>query len=508
MINRAFGLYCRTRAASIMRRDDVQCQQRWFRTLIEQGTKTQLGRDYDFASIDSIEDYQQRVPLHTYESLAQRYYENGLPPRGGVLWHQPYGYVALSSGTTTAATKRLPLTSEMMAYHQRAAWDVMAWHCHHGGTLNMMNGLCFMLGGSTNLKKQRDFYEGDLSAIATMTSPSFLRHIIFPPRDLALLSDWEEKLERMVTAIVPQRHRVTLLTGATSWLLLLLKRVHNHCGDIPFPNLQLLIHGGMSYGMYHEHLQPLVRNLNGVRREVYPASEAFIAVQDGMAHDDLAPPLRLLSHHGVFYEFVRLQDMKVRHPPAVWLKDVTVGEEYAIVLTTAAGLWRYVIGDTVRFYEKNPPRLKITGRISWFVSAVGEHVSGEELERAVRGAMASLPQLGDIHEYSVGVSLRDDGRGHHDYVIEADTSAPQKKMCEQCAIEIDKIIQKGNSDYMDHRKGDTSLLVPRVCIVPKGFFLGWMKQRGKMGGQNKVPRVINDQKLWRHLWQSAEQASC
>lgn len=499
MLNVLFHHYCQRRARQFLSQDDYANQRALFRTLMRRIAGTKFGRHYQLDETSTLQDYQERVPLFDYETLSHNYFQDGHPPAKGVLWHENIPYVALSSGSTKVASKELPLSREMVASNERAAWDVMAIHSLHAPPLDMSGGISFMLGGSTDFKQQGARAIGDLSAIAHKNVPRFLKKRVFPPDDLAFISDWQEKINLLSARIAPSRHRVTLLSGAPSWMLVLLEKLREQCDDdIPFPNLRLLIHGGMAWTHYHKRFSELVANINQVRREVYAASEGFIALADGIMDNNPYPPLRLLTRHGVFYEFVECDKAHDPHAPAFTLETVKPAQDYAIVVSSMAGLWRYVMGDVIRFTSLVPPRITVQGRLAWTLSALGEHVTGSEIERALNHALTQLPHLGQILEYTVGFEWLAQGKARHVYVIECQGKV-QKKDADKFSSLIDKNLQKGNDDYATHRLKDISLAMPRTYIVTQGTFLAWMQQRGKAGGQNKVPRVITDEHLFSNL---------
>jgi hypothetical protein len=390
-----------------------------------------------------------------------------------ISWPGRIPYLALSSGTTSGTTKYIPVTRAQMAANRGAAFDTLAWHLHAHPRARPFAGLTFLLGGSTALQELAPGVRaGDLSGIAAHEVPWFLRRRAWPPEDLALIPDWDAKL----AALVDQTPRadVRALTGTPSWLLMLLHRMATD-GTLPLPNLELLIHGGVAWAPYRDRIAPFLPP-GCATREVYPASEGFVAIQDRAEGEGM----RLVLDRGCFFEFVPVGELDAPSPTRHWAATIETGLDYAVVLSSNAGLFAYVLGDVVRFVERAPPRLLVTGRTAWMLSAFGEHVTGEEIAAALAATGAA------IGEWCCGPEFVGE-LGRHRLVAEGNAAMAAAELAER----LDAALSAANADYAAHRQGG-QMLPPSVDIVPPGRFEAWMRAQGKLGGQHKVPRVIAD----------------
>lgn len=455
----------RARVAQLRRQDAALAQQRVLHRLLRAAANTQFGIAHGFAGIGTVAEYQARVPLRDYEAFWRDWWQPHYPVLRDATWPGIVPYFALSSGTTSGRTKHIPVTHAMVRANRRAGFDVLAWHFAHHPESRIFGGFAFMLGGSTALEQVAPgVRQGDLSGIAAAEVPRSLKRWSWPPPELALEADWDRKLALL--ARETPAARVHVLTGVPSWLLMLLERMP------PLPNLELLVHGGVAWGPYRErllaHLPPGCDT-----REVYPASEGFIASADG----DEGEGLRLNLDRGLFLEFVPLAELDAERPTRHWVGNAETGQDYAVVVTSCAGLWSYLLGDTVRFVTRDPPRVLVTGRTSYYLSAFGEHLHGAEMEAAL---LAVAPA---VREYTVGPVFAAAGRGHHRWLVES--AAPLD------AAALDAELRRRNADYAAHREGG-QMGPPEVVLVPPGRFEAWMRAQGKLGGQHKVPRVIAD----------------
>lgn len=490
-------LYARRRLAQLKRLDSASVQQQTLLRLLRAAADTGFGKDHDFRSIGSVADYQARVPLRRYEDFWQGYWKPLFPVIENATWPGRIPFFAVTSGTSTGRTKYIPLTRPILRNNTRAGLDLISHHLAARPRSRLFDGKSFMLGGSTDLKEEAPgIYSGDLSGIITHTLPLWGRFYAFPGRDLALLTDWEEKLERL--AEVSLKQRIRTLAGTPSWLLILLERARELRGDgaeNPYLDLELLVHGGVHFGPYRQRFERIFASSRAELREVYPASEGFIAVADRGEGEGL----RLNLDHGLFYEFVPLEELEDEQPTRHWIGTVESGVNYALVMTTPAGLWSYVLGDTVRFVDLRPPRLLVTGRTAYGMSAFGEHLIAEEVEKAVAAAAAAI--AADVTDYSMGAVHPGQERevvGHHRYYVEF-AQPPSPEAIARFASVLDRELCALNEDYEVHRKGDVGMGGPEVRVVPPHGFAQWMKQRGRLGGQNKVPRIINDAALFADL---------
>lgn len=478
--------YAHARTAALDRLDAGRHQHATLLKLVRHARDTRFGRDHDFARITSVADFQARVPVRGYEFFWDTYWKPTFPRLDDVTWPGKVPYYALSSGTTSGATKYIPVTREMLASNRAAARTTAALLRHAHPEARTLTGKIFFLGGSTDLRPQADGSRaGDLSGIAATEVPDFFRPYVFPPPDLMHLSDWEEKLDRIAERSV--RDRVTVVSGVPAWLLALFERVKRAAGTTTvaeaWPDLRLVIHGGTKFDPYRDLFRREVGDPRVAFCEVYPCSEGFVATEDprhGL--------LRIVPDHDVFFEFVPVDQLGKPYPERHTLATVETGVQYAVVLTTCAGLWAYLLGDTVAFERRDPPLIRFTGRTKYFLSAFGEHLISEEVERAV--AAAARAAGADVTDFHVGPEFPPDPRtpGRHLYLVEFAGAVPAAA---RFAADLDEVLHRLNEDYAAHRVGDLTMRVPRVVAVRRGGFEAWMKWRGTFGGQHKVPRMDN-----------------
>lgn len=492
--------YARHRLARLVAEDAVAEQQRQLLRLVHRATDTRFGRDHGFNQIRSVGDFQDRVKLHTYEDMWESYWQEEFPRLIDCSWPGTIPFFALSSGTTSGTTKYIPCSAAMNRANVWAATDILVHHVANRPASRVLGGKSFMLGGSTDLIEQAPgIRSGDLSGIATSQIPWWARRYSFPPPDLALLSDWEVKVEKL--AVACQNEDIRVISGTPSWLLIFFERLFamraassQRLHEV-FPNLELLVHGGVNFAPYQHQFEELLHGGHAELREVYPASEGFFALADRNSGEGM----RLIVDNGLFYEFVAPDELLSNAPTRHWLADVRTGVDYALVISSRSGLWAYVVGDTIRFVDLHPPRLLVTGRLSWFLSAFGEHLTGEEIEAAVSQAADAVHAR--IADFTVGAVFPDasDSRGGHTYIVEFTDPGPKPACITAFTQALDEMLCRRNDDYRAHRSGGFGLRPPEVIAAQHGTFATWMKQRGQLGGQHKVPRVINDQHVFREL---------
>ncbi|MHB8247840.1 MAG: GH3 family acyl-acid amido synthetase [Acidithiobacillus sp.] len=493
-------LYAERRQRHLEQLDPAAAQAQELRQLIAQARRTRFGHDHHFEKINNVLDYQKRVPLRRYEDFLAEYWRLPFPVLTDVTWPGRIPFFALSSGTTTGATKTIPVSRAMVRANRRAALEVLVWHLASRPHGRPLAGKTLILGGSTALTRlATGVYSGDLSGIAAKTIPFWARPYTLPGTEIALLADWDEKLERIARTAIHEPIRV--LSGTPSWLILLFERILALKGDKgpAFPELELLIHGGVAFAPYADRFADYLCATGAATREVYAASEGFIAVADRGPGEGL----RLLPDNGIFFEFVPVEELSSPRPTRHWLGNLETGIPYAVVLSSNAGIWSDVIGDTVRFVDRHPPRLLVTGRLSYMMSAFGEHLTGEEIEQAVLEAAQKLEM--QIIDFSMGAEFPSGpgAKGRHIYIIECGRPPPapetRQALAGRFSVHIDDTLMERNADYREHRRNDIQLDVPRVILVDPGTFADWLRGRGRLGGQNKVPRVINDQALFADL---------
>ncbi len=482
----AFGRYARRRVGTLDRLAVADIQQRTLLRLVRLANSTKFGREHDFGRIRSVADYQRRVPLRDYDAFWQTYWQPAYPRLCDVTWPGLIPYLALSSGTTSGTTKYVPVSRDMLASNRRAALTTLALFLASHPRTPLFQGRFFFLGGCTDLAAPADGVRmGDLSAIQAREVSSFLRPYTFPPLDLALLRDWDRKMQLLAERSA--RLPITAVSGVPSWMLLLFERLRQITGkerliDI-WPRLRLVIHGGTKFDPYRRLFREVIGSDDVQLLEVYPASEGFIASEDprhGL--------LRLLPDHGIFFEFVPVDELAAGAPARHTVAEVVLGVQYAVVLTTCAGLWSYVLGDTVCFEQRDPPLLRFTGRTRYFLSAFGEHVISEEVERAVaRAAESTGATVADFHVGPVFPEAPT-APGRHRYLVEFVRGPAEMK---QFAAALDAELCRLNEDYAAHRAGDLTMQPPEVVPMPRGGFADWLRSRDKVGGQHKVPRMDN-----------------
>lgn len=496
-----FRRYARWRTRQIAARDPVASQRATLAALVDRARDTAFGKAHGFATIaddaaDPVAAFQDQVPLRRYEDFWEDWFSDRFPVLDDVAWPGRIPHFAVTSGTTSGRTKYIPVTRPMLQSNEQAALEALLWHLVTRPELAPLAGRLLMLGGSTDFEDLGDgITGGDLSALATVHQPPWSRLLTLPEREGALSADWDAKLDHL--ADLCREHRISGLSGTPSWTLILLDRLRAaggiDCGPT-LPDLDLLIHGGVAWPPYRRAFSRHIPDLDRRTREVYPASEGFVAVADG----EPGAGLRLVLDNGLFFEFVPSAERDAERPTRHWVGTVEPGVDYAVAVSSNAGLWAYLIGDTVRFVERDPPRLLITGRTSWTLSAFGEHLIDEEIEVAVTAA-AEAEDLA-LADFTVGPLFpepeADRPLGRHLFVVEveeAPADGPDHDVLEQRLAEhIDADLCERNDDYRAHRGGGTGMAAPLVRLVPSGSFARWMAGQGRAGGQNKVPRVLAD----------------
>jgi hypothetical protein len=480
------------RVAELDAMDAAKVQAHSLLRLVRKARRTRFGRDHDFGRAETVADYQERVPVREYEYFWNAYWKDSYPRLDDITWPGFTPYYALSSGTTSGATKYIPVTREMVRSNAKAAFTTLSFFRHAHPEAKLLTGQFFFLGGSTELRKQADgSFAGDLSGIAAREVKEVLRPYTFPPYDLSMLSDWEVKVQRL--AEESAKRPITALSGVPSWMLILFDRLKKVTGKSTiaeiWPQLRLIIHGGTKFDSYRELFKKEIGSDLVHYCDVYPSSEGFVATEDPRYQ-----LLRLVPDHDVVFEFIPAEDLDDKgavKPRAVrhLVGDIELGVRYAIAITSCAGVWSYLVGDTVIFESRTPPLLRFAGRTKNFLSAFGEHLIEEEIEKAVAfAAQETGVATTDFHVGPIFPSTPT-SPGHHLYLIEFRASPPDLA---SFAKLIDAKLIELNEDYAAHRVGDLTMRMPVVHAVPAGGFASWMKSRGKYGGQNKVPRMDNN----------------
>ena len=504
---RFLRIYARRRLRHLAHMDPNEAQRRVLSSLIRRARRTKFGRDHEFSESWSLDDFRSRVPLRDYDAFWEGYWRAAFPRLTDCTWPGPVPWFAVSSGTTTGATKYIPVSREMRRSNVRAGTELMVHHIANRPKSRLLAGRVFMLGGSTGLvRRAPGVFSGDLSGIAAAEMPRWARLRYFPPRDLESIADWEEKIDRFAERSLDAE--ISGMAGTPSWLLIFFERLAEiaRAGRVPsgrvadiWPGLEMLSHGGVAWAPYRDRFAALLEGSGAQTREVYPASEGFFAVADRGDGEGL----RLLLDTGIFYEFIPLDELGSPEPDCRWVGDAEPGVNYALAVTTCAGLWRYLVGDTVTLVGRDPPRVLVTGRTSYMLSAFGEHVIGAEVECAVAEAARAIGAT--VTDFAAGSLFPEEAgaRGGHLYIVELGAEAGEGGIDAgrhaRFAEGIDAALCRLNDDYAAHRAGGYGMDAARVRIVPPGGFAAWMKSRGKLGGQNKVPRIVNDRELFAAL---------
>lgn len=493
-------LYAQWRIWHLNMQKPALTQEQELLSLVRIAASTRFGRDHDFVSIASVRDFQDRVPLRRYEDFWNDYWKAEFPKLENCSWPGKIPYFALTAGTTTGVTKYVPCSREMLAANFRATQDLLLHHLLNRPNSQILGGKGFMLGGSTDLHEEAPgVYSGDLSGIEANEVPWWVQPYAFPPRELALVADWKDKIEKL--AWLSLEENITAISGTPNWLLVLFDKLaelrprkdQRLCNY--YPHLELLVHGGVDFKPYARRFTELLEGSRAELREVYPASEAFIAIADRGPGEGL----RLIVDNGAFFEFVPTEELGSANPTRHWLDNAEKGLEYAVVLSTCAGAWAYILGDTVRFLELDPPRVLVTGRTSYVLSAFGEHLINSEIEEAVAAAAASINA--NVADYCVAPRFpeRAGKKGQHHYVVEFIEGPPLPSQIAMFVQTLDTRLGELNVDYRQLRKADYALRAPKVDVILPGRFAAWMKSRGQLGGQHKVPRIIQNVALFESL---------
>ncbi|MFI0429716.1 GH3 auxin-responsive promoter family protein [Mariniflexile sp. HMF6888] len=461
-----------------------ETQEKVFQNLISEAAGTQFGKDHDFISINSYEDFVKRVPIRDYEDL-KPYVERVVAGEEDILWKGKPIYFAKTSGTTSGS-KYIPISKESMPYHVEAARNAILMYINETGNSKFVDGKMIFLQGSPILKEQNGIQLGRLSGIVAHYVPKYLQKNRLPSWETNCIEDWETKVDAIVEETLPEN--MTIISGIPSWVQMYFEKLQQKTGkkvgDI-FKNFNLFIFGGVNYEPYRAKFENLIgRKVDSI--ELYPASEGFFAFQDKQNEKGML----LQLNSGIFYEFIRADEFFNENPKRITIKDVEIGVNYVMIISTNAGLWAYNIGDTVQFTSTKPYRVIVSGRIKHFISAFGEHVIGKEVEQAMQEA--TLNSNIRVTEFTVAPQINPlEGLPYHEWFVEFEN---EPKDLFALAQKIDASLQKQNSYYFDLIQG--KVLQPlKITKVKKGGFQEYMKSIGKLGGQNKLPRLSNDRKI-------------
>jgi hypothetical protein len=472
-----------------------ETQQETLYQLLAKAASTEWGKKHDYSSITSIKDYQSRFPVQTYEDIIP-YVERLRKGEANLLWPGEIKWFAKSSGTTSTKSKFIPMSCESLEdCHYRAGKDILVIYTMQRPGTRIFYGKSLTLGGSHKINQfSNDSLYGDLSAILIENAPFWVEIIRTPKQKIALMEDFEKKLELITKSTVNEN--VTNISGVPSWYLVLIKQILAYTGksnllDV-WPNLEVFFHGGISFTPYREQFKKLINGDQMNYMETYNASEGFFGIQDDPGRSDML----LMLDYGIFYEFIPADKINSDSPPVYTIGEVEKGVNYAIVISTNGGLWRYMMGDTVVFTCLDPYRFRISGRTKHFINVFGEEVIIDNADKAIESACKATSAV--ITEYTAGpVFMSTSSKGSHEWIIEFEKEPSDFNQF----IEIlDSALQSVNSDYEAKRYKDLNLVKPVARSVPKGTFNKWLKAKNKFGGQNKVPRLSNTREYIEDLY--------
>jgi len=480
--------YKRIYEIDLYREHAQEIQEEVLFNLLNTAKSTEWGEKYDYTNIKSWESYKEKVPICRYESI-EPHINRMIQGERNVLWPGSMKWFAKSSGTTNAKSKFIPVSKESLDdCHFRGGKDVLAIYYRNYPEASLLSGKSLTLGGSHQIANMsNNAYYGDLSAIMIENLPFWTDFHRTPPTEIALIPEFEQKISQITKTAI--NDNVTSLAGVPSWFLVLLRYILEYTGKSNilevWPNLELFIHGGIAFDPYREQYKRIIPSASMNYMETYNASEGFFAIQDDPESSDML----LMLDYGVFYEFISVCDVDDEFPKAIPLWEVKIGVNYAMVISTNGGLWRYMIGDTVKFASKDPYKLRITGRTKHFINAFGEEVIIDNAEGAIKEACNATGAI--ISDYTAGPIFMSEcqAKGAHQWLIEFDT---KPKDINKFTEILDLKLQDLNSDYEAKRHKNATLEMPHVLSVANGTFMQWMRERGKVGGQNKVPRLSNN----------------
>lgn len=461
----------------------------WFKKLIYSAKDTEWGLKYDYKSITKPSQFIDRVPVNDYDGL-KPYIDRLRKGEQNILWPDEIKWFAKSSGTTSDKSKFIPVSEDSLEEcHFNGGKDLLSIFCNNNPETLIFDGKGLALGGSHHISEfENEAYYGDLSAIIIQNLPFWAQFIRTPNMSIALMDEWESKIEMMVK--VTKTENVTSLSGVPSWTLLLLKRILEDTGkkDIHeiWPNLEIFFHGGVSFNPYRDQYNKIIPSSKMKYLETYNASEGFFGIQDRMDSDEML----LMLDYGIYYEFIPIENIEQEQPKAITLSEVEKDKNYALVISTNAGLWRYLIGDTIKFTSLYPFRIKITGRTKNFINAFGEELIIDNAETALDIACKKTGAV--INEYTAApIYINDKENAAHEWIIEFSELPGSIEYFNEV---FDNALKSVNSDYEAKRYHNMILHEPVIHSVPVGTFYNWLKKRGKLGGQHKVPRLYNERK--------------
>ncbi|MFM2339079.1 MAG: hypothetical protein RL115_2272 [Bacteroidota bacterium] len=471
------------------KKNPLDAQREVLQDLVTCAQYTEFGRKYNFSNLFNVRDFKNAVPIHEYNDL-KPYIDRMMRGEQNLLWNTPVYWFAKSSGTTSDKSKFIPISDESLEDgHYKASKDVLSMYYEFKPDSALLTGKGLLIGGSHNINPvNAEAQFGDLSAVLFQNSPFWAHWLRTPDLSIALMDEWESKIEKIAEATI--KENVTSVSGVPTWTLVLFKRILEITGKPTigevWPALELYMHGGVSFTPYKEQFQNIIgKDINYL--EMYNASEGFFAAQEKIGDDGML----LFPDHGIFYEFMPASEYGKKEPITIGLADVELGKNYAPIISTNGGLWRYLLGDTIQFSSLTPFRIKVSGRLKHYMNAFGEEVIVDNADQAI--AIAAEKTNAVVNDYTAApVYFSDSSNGAHEWLIEFD-KAPAS--LEVFIHELDTALKNINSDYEAKRHKSIALGLPVVHAMPKGTFEDWLRRKGKLGGQHKVPRLSNERKF-------------
>lgn len=494
IINSVLGLinYSRLTQIDFFRKNPFEVQDSMLNQLVKTAANTEFGLKYNFSQIKTYSDFAKKIPLHDYDSI-KPYIERVMNGEQNVLWPSEIKWFAKSSGTTSDRSKYIPISKESLEdCHFRSGKDILLLYADRYSETEIFKGKSLAIGGSTsiNINSENSYY-GDLSAVLIKNLPFWTYFYKLPSEEIALIEEWDEKLDKIVESTFNKN--VTNIVGVPTWLLVLLKKILVYTGKSNilevWPNIELFVHGGVSFAPYQNSYEKLIPSTAMTYLETYNASEGFFGIQDDSTYlgQISNSGLLLMLDYGIYYEFIKLGDYLDGKSNTIPLQDVETGVNYAMIISTNGGLWRYVIGDTVSFVSKNPYKIHITGRTKHYINAFGEEVIIDNAQDAIKFACEETGA--QIREYTAApVFYKTGSEGAHEWLFEFIEAPSDIQLFMKL---LDEKLRLINSDYDAKRYKDITLGFPKYTVGREGVFYKWLKVKGKLGGQNKIPRLSN-----------------
>ncbi|NOT49990.1 MAG: GH3 auxin-responsive promoter family protein [Chitinophagaceae bacterium] len=491
LLSPAFSSLARMRLWRIeaWKNNPFDAQREVLQEIVTSAQYTEFGRRHNFSNLFNVRDFKSAVPIHEYDDM-KPYIERIMKGEQNILWGTPIYWFAKSSGTTSEKSKFIPISDESLHDgHYKASKDVLSLYYHFNPDSELLTGKGLVIGGSHSINPvNNDARYGDLSAVLMQNSPFWAHWLRTPDLTIALMDEWESKIEKLAAATI--KENVTSVSGVPTWTLVLFKRILELTGKKTmsevWPSLELFMHGGVSFTPYKEQFQKIIgKNINYL--EMYNASEGFFAAQDIPGEEGML----LFTDHGIFFEFMPVSEYGKKDPMTISLQDAELNKNYALIISTNGGLWRYLVGDTIQFTSKNPYRIKVSGRLKHYINAFGEEIIVDNTDKAI--AVASEKTGAVVNDYTAApVYFSEASNGAHEWLIEF-----EKEPVDLAVFtgHLDAALKNANSDYEAKRHKDIALRMPVIHALKKGVFTEWLRSKGKLGGQHKVPRLSNERKF-------------